>query len=36
MKLNVKTTHVLVDMIDLTLNDDYTQKQINALKKDVK
>jgi len=35
-KLNVKTTHVLVDMIDLTLNDDYKQKQINALKKDIK
>jgi cell division protein FtsB len=34
--VSVETTHIIVDLIDLTLNDDYKQKQINALKKDVK
>ena len=31
--LNVKTTHVLVDFVELVINDDYSQPQINALKK---
>jgi hypothetical protein len=34
--LNVKTTHVLVDFVELVINNDYSQPQINALKKDVK
>ena len=34
--LNVKTTHVLVDFVELIINNDYSQPQINALKKDVK
>jgi len=34
--LNVKTTHILVDFVELVINNDYSQPQINALKKDVK
>ena len=34
--LNVKATHVLVDFVELLINNDYSQPQINALKKDVK
>ena len=33
---NLETTHIIVDLIDLTINDDYKQKQITGLKKDVK
>ena len=33
---NIETTHIVVDLLDLTINDDYKQLQINALKKDVK
>ena len=32
----LETTHIIVDLIDLTINDDYKQKQIFCLKKDVK
>ena len=35
-KTNITTTHIIVDLLDLTINDDYLQPQINALKKDIK
>jgi len=31
---NIETTHIFVDLIELTLNDDFKQKQINTLKRD--
>jgi hypothetical protein len=33
---NIETTHIIVDILDLTIDDDYKQKQINSLKKNVK
>ena len=35
-KTNITTTHIIVDLLDLTINDDYLQPQINILKKDIK
>jgi chromosome segregation ATPase len=32
---NIETTHIFVDLIELTLNDDFKQKQINTLKKEI-
>jgi hypothetical protein len=34
-KADINSTHIIVDIIDLTMNDDNKQKQINSLKKDV-
>jgi len=35
-KTDIKTTHIIIDLIDLSINDDYKQHQINALQKENK
>lgn len=35
-KTSIATTHIIVDLLDLTINDNHKQQQINSLKKDVK
>ena len=32
---NIETTHIIVDLLDLTMNNDTKQKQINNLKKEI-
>ena len=32
---NIETTHIIVDLLDLTMNNDTKQKQINNLKKEL-
>jgi hypothetical protein len=35
-KNNIQTIHIMVDLLDLTMDDDHKQKQINGLKKEIK